>query len=99
MITDCDHARREDKAEKNVSQIYEKTDYLWIVKPHASSRGRGIFVLQELSDIPLDCLTVISRYVHTPYLIQGLKFDLRLYVLVGREMVLLDGREKCLVQK
>ncbi|CAD7954002.1 unnamed protein product [Amoebophrya sp. A120] len=63
-------------------QVYEKTDYLWIVKPHASSRGRGIFILQELSEIPLDCLTVICRYVENPYLIQGLKFDLRLYVLV-----------------
>ena len=62
--------------------MYESTDYLWIVKPHASSRGRGIFLLQDLTEIPLDAVSVVCRYIENPYLIQGLKFDLRIYVLV-----------------
>merc|ERR1719409_1516275 len=61
---------------------YESTEYLWIVKPHASSRGRGIFLLRDLDDLPLDECSVISRYIDNPLLIQGLKFDLRIYVLV-----------------
>lgn len=63
-------------------EAYERTNHLWIVKPSASSRGRGIFVLQDLEDLPLEDNSVVSRYVENPLLIQGLKFDLRVYVLV-----------------
>ena len=51
------------------------------VKPSNSSRGRGIFLLQDLEQLPKDQEVVVSRYID-PYLIQGLKFDLRLYVLI-----------------
>ena len=51
------------------------------VKPSNSSRGRGIFLLQDLEQLPKDQEVVVSRYID-PYLIQGLKFDLRVYVLV-----------------
>merc|ERR1719409_959071 len=61
---------------------YESTEYLWIVKPHASSRGRGISILRDLDDLPLEECSVVSRYIDNPLLIQGLKFDLRIYVLV-----------------
>jgi len=61
---------------------YQKRGGLWIVKPNASSRGRGIFVLRDVADLPVDEPSVVSRYVENPLLIQGLKFDLRVYVLV-----------------
>lgn len=57
---------------------------LWIVKPNASSQGRGIFILRDLEELPQseNDITVVSRYIDKPLLIQGLKFDLRIYVLV-----------------
>lgn len=61
---------------------YENTKNIWIVKPHASSQGRGIFLLRDLDQLPVDEVSVVSRYVDNPLLIQGLKFDLRVYVLV-----------------
>jgi len=61
---------------------YHRTKHLWIVKPSASSRGRGIFLLRDIAELPLDEVSVVSRYVDKPMLIQGLKFDLRVYVLV-----------------
>ncbi|CAL1127183.1 unnamed protein product [Cladocopium goreaui] len=63
---------------------YLKTrgEQLWIVKPTASSQGRGIFILRNLVELPLKESVVVSRYVEKPLLIQGLKFDLRIYVLV-----------------
>mmetsp|Transcript_37771 Transcript_37771/g.66499 ORF Transcript_37771/g.66499 Transcript_37771/m.66499 type:complete len:976 (-) Transcript_37771:18-2945(-) len=61
---------------------YERTKHIWIVKPNASSQGKGIFLLRDLEDLPLSECSVVSRYVDNPLLIQGLKFDLRIYVLV-----------------
>jgi hypothetical protein len=55
---------------------------MWIVKPSASSKGRGIFILDDISEAPIKENCVISRYVNNPLLINGVKFDIRLYVLV-----------------
>ncbi|KAJ8027366.1 putative tubulin polyglutamylase TTLL2 [Holothuria leucospilota] len=54
----------------------------WICKPADSSRGRGIFLFQNLSELTYDCSAVAQRYITNPCLIAGYKFDLRLYVLV-----------------
>eukprot|EP00931_Biecheleriopsis_adriatica_P050421 TRINITY_DN29191_c0_g1_i1.p1 TRINITY_DN29191_c0_g1~~TRINITY_DN29191_c0_g1_i1.p1 ORF type:complete len:724 (+),score=91.83 TRINITY_DN29191_c0_g1_i1:147-2318(+) len=61
---------------------YQNTKYMWIVKPSASSQGKGIFMLRDLEELPVDCPSVVSRYIDNPLLIQDLKFDLRVYVLV-----------------
>ena len=54
----------------------------WICKPTASSRGRGIYIVNSLRDVVKNEACVISRYLDNPLLIQGHKFDLRLYVVV-----------------
>jgi tubulin polyglutamylase TTLL5 len=63
---------------------YQNSNHIWIVKPNASSQGKGIFLLKNLDDLPNGegDISVVSRYIDNPYLIQGLKFDLRVYVLV-----------------
>ncbi|OMJ83252.1 hypothetical protein SteCoe_15839 [Stentor coeruleus] len=55
---------------------------IWIVKPANSSQGRGIFLVDSIQNVPLDEMCVISKYIDDPYLINGLKFDIRLYVCV-----------------
>lgn len=54
----------------------------WIIKPCASSQGKGIYIIDDLDEVPIDESLIISRYIANPLLIKGLKFDLRIYVLV-----------------
>ncbi|XP_062587212.1 tubulin polyglutamylase TTLL5-like isoform X4 [Saccostrea cucullata] len=55
---------------------------LWIVKPVASSRGRGVFLCNHPDQVPLDENLIVSKYVSNPLLIDSFKFDIRLYVCV-----------------
>lgn len=55
---------------------------LWIVKPTCSSRGRGIYIVDNLKQVPKHENLVISRYLDNPLLLYGHKFDLRIYVVV-----------------
>lgn len=53
-----------------------------IVKPEMSCQGKGIFFTNRIEEInPIDKY-VVQEYIKSPYLIEGLKFDLRIYVLV-----------------
>mmetsp|Transcript_19719 Transcript_19719/g.36326 ORF Transcript_19719/g.36326 Transcript_19719/m.36326 type:complete len:749 (-) Transcript_19719:1583-3829(-) len=55
---------------------------LWIVKPVNSSQGKGIYIIDNIQDVPLEEPCVVSRYLSNPLTANGLKFDIRLYVLI-----------------
>ncbi|XP_045419390.1 tubulin polyglutamylase TTLL5 isoform X10 [Lemur catta] len=61
---------------------YSKDRGPWIVKPVASSRGRGVYLINNPNQISLEENILVSRYINNPLLIDDFKFDLRLYVLV-----------------
>ena len=64
-----------DKMDKNPNQF-------WIVKPVASSQGRGIFLTKNIHEIPNNYSMIASRYINNPFLINNKKFDLRIYAFV-----------------
>ena len=53
-----------------------------IVKPKGGSKGKGIFITQSLAEIPPNDDVVAQEYIGDPLLLGGLKFDLRIYVVV-----------------
>jgi tubulin polyglutamylase TTLL6/13 len=62
------------------THMASNTNAYYICKPPNLSQGKGIFLTKWISDIPENC--VVQKYLENPYLLDGFKFDLRLYVLV-----------------
>ena len=61
--------------ERNPSMMY-------IQKPLASSRGRGIKMVVKPKEMPKDSHCLVQRYIGDPLTIDGYKFDIRLYCVV-----------------
>ena len=55
-------------------------DNLWLIKPKLGTLGEGIYIFKNLSNVPDDY--IITKYIGNPHLINKLKYDFRLYVLV-----------------
>jgi hypothetical protein len=52
------------------------------VKPSGSSQGKGIYLTNNMQDIPRNTSLIVSRYIGNPLTIDGLKFDLRMYAAI-----------------
>ena len=53
---------------------------VWLIKPKDGSTGKGIHIFKSLENESKEFL--ITKYIVNPHLINGKKYDLRIYVLV-----------------
>ncbi|KAI4497308.1 hypothetical protein M0802_007555 [Mischocyttarus mexicanus] len=54
----------------------------FIIKPDTGCQGRGIYLTKSLRDVKPNERLICQVYVSRPYLIDGYKFDLRIYTLI-----------------
>ena len=76
-----EYAFLKEKMDNNPNQF-------WIVKPVALCQGKGIFLTQNINEIPNNYSYIASKYINNPFLINKKKFDLRIYVFVTSIMPL-----------
>lgn len=61
----------------------QKKNKSFICKPESGSQGKGIFVTKNPKDIKPGEHMICQQYVSKPFLIDGFKFDLRIYILIS----------------
>ncbi|XP_050676228.1 tubulin polyglutamylase TTLL13-like isoform X3 [Leptidea sinapis] len=54
----------------------------FIIKPECGSQGRGIYLTKSLKDIKPTEKLICQVYLSKPYLVDGYKFDIRVYTLI-----------------
>lgn len=54
----------------------------YIIKPDQGAQGRGIWLTKNLKEIKPTERMICQLYINKPLLIDGFKFDLRVYTLI-----------------
>lgn len=67
---------------KHYMQTCPPSKRTFIVKPDTGAQGKGIFLVMDPDDIEEYTESAIAQRYISPYLLEGLKFDFRIYALL-----------------
>lgn len=69
-----------------IAAASKNSNSVFIVKPDLGSHGDGIFLMNNPYDVHFSPLLakpcIVQSYIESPYLLEKLKFDLRIYVIL-----------------
>ena len=68
-----------NQGETNYRALQNQT---YIIKPENMCQGKGIFLVRDPDDVRPNDHVVAQKYITNPLLVDDLKFDLRIYVLL-----------------
>mmetsp|Transcript_34641 Transcript_34641/g.52993 ORF Transcript_34641/g.52993 Transcript_34641/m.52993 type:complete len:194 (+) Transcript_34641:295-876(+) len=76
----------------------------YIMKPDDSCQGKGIFLTRNIDQVKSTDAYVVQKYLTKPHLIDGYKYDLRIYVLINgvsplRAYIYQDGLARFATEK
>jgi len=75
-----------DEYPELIASVSKNSNSVFIVKPDLGSQGDGIFLMNNPYDVHFSPLLakpcIVQRYIERPYLLEKLKFDLRIYVIL-----------------
>ena len=73
---------KKDPAKKDSATKEAAETETFIIKPENLCQGRGIYLVKDPTEVENADSCVAQKYIPNPFLIDELKFDLRLYVLL-----------------
>nr|WP_297401065.1 hypothetical protein [uncultured Marinobacter sp.] len=61
----------------------DNPDKRWMLKPKNAARGKGVQLVGDPADVPMESSWMVQEYLENPHTMHGRKYVLRLYVLVS----------------
>lgn len=61
----------------------DNPDKRWLLKPKNAARGKGIQLVGDPAEVPMESSWMVQEYLENPHTMHGRKYVLRLYVLVS----------------